>query len=108
MPYQLPTTQAEAVEQPLFLGRLAGKQRHFLGVLAQAHEREAEVGFIALLVEIELDQRLADEMGHPGAERRVDQRRPYEVAGNVEGLRADHERRRRPTGSTGSPRRRPA
>ena len=85
----------KAVAKPLLLRRLAGEQRHLLGVLAQAHQREAEIGFIALLVEIEFDQRMADEMRHPGADDGVDQRRPDQIAGNVEGLRADHQRKGR-------------
>ncbi len=89
---------AEAVEQVLFLGRLAGEQRHLLGVLPQAHEAEAEIRLVALLIEIELDQRAADQMGDPGAEGRIDQRRPNQIAGNLVGRIADHQRRGRRQG----------
>ena len=92
MPYQLDDHAREAILQPLLLGRLAREQRHLFGVLAKPHQREAEIGFVALLVEIELDQRTADEMGHPGAEDGVDQRRPHQIARDVVGVRADHQR----------------
>ena len=55
-------------------------------------QREAEIGLVALLIEIELDQRAADEMGHPGADDGVDQRRPDEITRDVVGRRADHQR----------------
>ena len=45
---------AEAVEQPSVLGGLAVEQRDLLRILAHPHQIEAEVGLVALLVEIEL------------------------------------------------------
>ena len=54
---------AEAFEQALGLRRLAVEQRDLLGILAHAHQIEPEVGLEALLLEIEPDQRPADQMG---------------------------------------------
>ena len=58
---------------------LAVEQRDLLGVLAHAHQIEAEIGFVALLLEIERDQRPADQMGERGSDDRVDQRRPEQI-----------------------------
>jgi hypothetical protein len=82
----------EAVTQALLLGLFAGEQRDLLGVLPEANQREAEICLVALLIEIELHQRPADEMRHPGADDGIDQRRPNEIARNLEGLRANDER----------------
>ena len=54
---QLATTLREAQQQAVALGALAVEQGDLLGVLAHAHQVEAEVGFVALLLEIERDQR---------------------------------------------------
>ena len=48
---------AEAIEQAMGLRRFAVEQRDLLGVLAHAHEIEAEVGLEALLLKIEPNQR---------------------------------------------------
>ncbi len=82
MARQFSTTWAKRASSRLVLGLLAREQRDLLGVLAHANEVEAEIGFIALLVEIELDQRPADEVGEQGAEHGIEQRRPHEVAWN--------------------------
>ena len=74
----------EAARQMLPLGRLAMHQCDLLGIFAQARQREAEVRLAPLLLEIERDQRLADEVGDPGRHRRIDQRGPEDEAGNDE------------------------
>ena len=61
---------AEAHQQPVAFGALAVEQGDLLGVLAHAHQVEAEIGFVALLLEIERDQRPADQMGERGADAR--------------------------------------
>ena len=68
--------EAEATEETAAFGALALEQRDLLGILADADEVEAEVGLIALLLEIEIDQRRADPVRQRGAEDRVDQRAP--------------------------------
>ena len=98
MSYQLRITQEKRSRSRASSAGFAGEQRHLLGILAQAHQREAEIRLVALLIEIELHQRAADEMGDPGAEHRIDQRRPDEIAGDVIGLLADHQRRGRRQG----------
>ena len=65
-----------ARHQVLLLGGLAVIERDAFGVLAHAHQREAEVGLERLLGEVERDQPAADQVGEPGAEEGVDQRRP--------------------------------
>ena len=65
------------------LGALAVEQRDLLGVFAQPRQREAEVGFHALALEIEPDQRAPDQMGDPRSGRRIDQRDPEQEAGDV-------------------------
>ena len=55
--YQLPTTWLKRSSRRLALGALAVEQRDLLGVFAHAHQVEAEVGLVALLLEIEIDQR---------------------------------------------------
>ena len=92
---------AEALRATVALGALAVEQRDLLGVLAHPHQVEAEIGLAALLLEIETDQRVADPMRQHGAEDRVDQRGPDQIAGNVEGAAEQMQRRRRPTGPTG-------
>ena len=44
---------AEALQQPLALGRFAVEQRDLFGIFAHPDEVEAEVGFVTLLQEIE-------------------------------------------------------
>src|SRR6185312_1352799 len=73
---------AEAVEQATALAPLAAIKRDTFGVLAQAHQVEAEIGLVALLIEIELHQRAADLEGEPGSADGVDDREPQHVAGN--------------------------
>ena len=57
---QLPTTRPKRSSRRSRLRGLAVEQRDLLGVLAHAHEIEAEVGLVALLLEVERDQRPAD------------------------------------------------
>ncbi len=42
-------------------GGLAVQQRDLLGILAHAHQAEAEIGLEALLLEVQRDQRAADQ-----------------------------------------------
>ena len=64
--------------------RLAAVERDAFTVLAQPHQREAEIRLEALLVEIERDQRLADHVREPSADDCIDQRDPDHVPGNLE------------------------
>ena len=86
---------AEAVEVPLAFGRLAAERGDLLGILARAHEIETEIGFETLLLEIERDELAADSMRERGADRRIDQRRPHQIAGDVEACAEDMQRRAR-------------
>src|SRR2546423_9836024 len=63
---------------------LAAIKRDALGMLAQAHQAEAEIRLIALLVEQKRHQRIADLLGQPRAPHRVDDRGDDHVAGNIE------------------------
>ena len=75
---------AEALRQPAPFGALALQQRDLFGVFAHPHEVEAEIGLIALLLEIEVDQRRADPLRQRGSEDGVDQRAPHQIAGDRE------------------------
>ena len=57
----------EAREQAGRFGLFAGEQRNLLRILPRPHEVVAKIGLIALLVEIEGDQRPTDEMRERGA-----------------------------------------
>ena len=85
----------EAVAERVALGRLALEERDLLGSSRAAAPGEAEVGLVALLVEIEPDQRPADEVGEPGADDGVDERRPDQIAGDVVALAEEDQRARR-------------
>ena len=71
---------AEAPAEPLPLGPLAAEQRDLLAVLAQPRQREAEIGFVTLLLEVEADQRLADQCVSHVASAGVDERAPDQEA----------------------------
>ena len=58
-------TGAEAA-QFIFLAVI---ERYALAVLAEAHQVEAEVRLVFLLVEVERDERFADLVGEPGSRR---------------------------------------
>ena len=58
---------------------LAAVEGNALAVLAHAHHVETEVGFVALLVEVESDELAADEVDANRAEHRVEQREPEHV-----------------------------
>ncbi len=73
---------AEPPKQPFAFRRLALEQRDLFGVLAHAHEVEAEVRFVLLLAEVQPDQRPADGVGQPCSKDRIDQRAPDQIAGN--------------------------
>src|SRR5215472_4266703 len=51
-------------------GILAAKQRHLLAVLAQTGQREPKIGLVALPRELQLNERLADQMGQPSTNQR--------------------------------------
>ena len=84
----------EALQQTVALGLLAAQQRNLLGVLARTDEIEAEVGFIALLAEIERGQRAADQMREQRAGDGIDQRGPDEIAGDRPSGQGQRRRRR--------------
>jgi hypothetical protein len=76
--------RAEARQVMLAFGRFAAERGDLLGILARAHQIEAEIRLEALLLEIQGYERLADQMGQYSADGGVDQRRPNEISGNVE------------------------
>ena len=76
------------------LALLAVVERDALGVLAHAHQGEAEIRLVALLREVERDQPPADQVGEPGADEGIDQRHPGHVARHV-GVDADEAERQR-------------
>ena len=82
MAIQLVTTRPKRLEVALALGGFAVQRRDLLGILAAAHQVEAEIGLEALLLEIERNKRPADQMGEHGADDGIDQRRPDQIAGN--------------------------
>src|SRR4029079_4558854 len=86
---------AEAVEVPLAFSRLAVECGDLLGILTRAYEVETEISHEALLLEIEWDELAADQMRQRRADRRVDQRRPHQITGNVEACAEDMQRRAR-------------
>ena len=69
----------EAVPKPRAFGALALQQRDLLGVFAHPHQVEAEIGLVALLIEIEPDQRRADPLRQHGAEHSIHHRAPYQI-----------------------------
>src|SRR5439155_27195591 len=76
----------------------AAIERHALGVLAEANEAEAEIGFVTLLLEVQPDEWPADTIREPGPGAGVEKRRPHHVAGHGEGDAPDSnaERSRQP------------
>ena len=86
----------KAIHQALAFGGLAAQQRDLLGVLAHANEVEAEIGLVALLIEIERGQRPADQMREQRSGDRVDQRRPDQVARNRPPVERQRRRFRKP------------
>jgi hypothetical protein len=77
---------------------------HALAVLAQPHEREAIVRLEALAVELEGDERLADRVREPGAQRCVEQREPHHVARNRDAGELERAGKRPQDGDEGSER----
>ena len=75
-PHQLPITAPKRSRKPAELLALAAVERHAFAVLAQPHQRKAEVGLEALLVEVEADQRRPMRCVSTGADDGVDERRP--------------------------------
>src|SRR5207237_9552363 len=64
----------KAVLEDAVFAAPAAIKRDALGMLAQAHQTEAEIGLVALLVEQKRHQRIADLLGQPRAARRIDDR----------------------------------
>ncbi len=56
----------------------AAEEGDALGVFAQAHQAEAEIGLVALLVIAQPHQRMADQMRQQRAAGRVDDRREHQ------------------------------
>jgi hypothetical protein len=80
---------AEACEQTIRFGRLTGEQCDLLRILAHPYQIEAEVGLVALLIEIELYQWPADPMRERRAQDRIDERGPDEITGDRK-CRSEH------------------
>ena len=76
--------RAEPPAQLLAFDGLALHQRDRLGIVGHARHRKPEVGFVALLLEIERDERTADEVRDQRADRRIAERDPDQVTGNRE------------------------
>ncbi len=57
MAIQFDTTLPKRINSRVALGVLAGQQRDLFGIFAHAHQVEAEIGLVALLLEIQRDQR---------------------------------------------------
>ena len=68
----------------LALDRFAGHQRDRLGIVGDARDGETEVGFVALLRELQRDQPPADQVRDRGADARIGERGPDQVAGEGE------------------------
>ena len=81
--------RAEAGPEIPHLVGLAVVQGHALGVLAEAHEAEAEIRLVALPVEVHAHERPADAVGEPGADDRVEERGPNHVARDGDEKAAD-------------------
>src|SRR5579883_609551 len=64
--------RTEALLECAFLRTLATKQRNLLGVFPQPCKREAEICLVMLALKRQPHERPANEMGHDGADRRVD------------------------------------
>ena len=80
MASQFATTLPNRRQQLVALGLLTFEQGDLLGVFAHAHQIEAEICFVALLLEIESRKRPADQMGENGADDGVNERRPEQIA----------------------------
>ena len=85
----------EARVECLGLVLLAAIEGDALGILAHAHQREAEIRLEALLLEVERDQATADQVGQQRAAERIDQADPRHVAGHVD-VEADGDQRQGP------------
>ena len=75
--------RAEPAAQYPLLGILAAQQGHLLAVFAQAGQREPKIRLVAFSRELELNERLADQVGQPSAEQRNDQSDPNGSPGTV-------------------------
>lgn len=62
------------------LDRLAGHERHRFCIVGHPRDGEAEIGLVALLVEVEPDQRPADAMGDQRADPGIGERGPDQIA----------------------------
>ena len=93
MPSQFSTTSPNRASSRVALDRLAVQQRDLFAVFAHPDQVETKIGFIALLLEIEPDQRPADQMGQNRADQRIDQRAPDQITGNRDVLAEQMQRR---------------
>ena len=84
---------AESRQKPRALGGFAVQQRDLFGIFAHANQVETEIGLVALLLEIEADQRPADPDASAWSRDCVDQRAPYQVAGDRDVLAEQMQRR---------------
>ena len=85
----------EARAHFLALDRFAGHQRHRLGIVGDARDGKTKVGLVALLRELQRDQPPADQVRHRGADARIGERGPDQVAGEREVGAEDRQRRAR-------------
>jgi hypothetical protein len=76
--------RAEPAAQYPLLGILAAQQGHLLAVFAQAGQCEPKIGLVALSRELDLNERLTDQVRQPGAEQRNDQSDPERQSGDGE------------------------
>ncbi len=72
--------RSEAAERDGALLRLAGIERDALGLLAQPHQAEAEIGLEALLAVAQRDQRASDEMRQHRRDAGIEDGGPEHVA----------------------------
>ena len=94
----IPDDPAETLGKPLPFGALSLQQRNLFGVFAHPNQVESKIGFEALLLEIEVDQRRADPLGERRSEDCIYQRAPYQITGDLEfGTEYMQWRRRRQT-----------
>ena len=77
---EIPDHIAEAVHQEAAFLLFATQQGHLLGVFPETREREAEIGLVALLLEIETDQTTTNHMRDEGAKAGIEHGNPEEEA----------------------------
>src|SRR5690606_8832063 len=82
-PMEISNQRGETAAETFVLRLLSFEQRDLLAVLTHADEVVAEIRLEALLVEIQLHERLANQVRDQRAEQRIKERGPDEVSGNA-------------------------